>query len=90
MCVNAEDGAFRIGDQLDLGLIRMIYERADHEEEHLANPTFGFGSIVQRRNDAIPSRLGTESREFSGLLLMGNLARIRVYRSNSTSTPSVL
>jgi hypothetical protein len=31
MDMNAEDGNFRVREQYDLGLIRMIYERADHK-----------------------------------------------------------
>ncbi|MGA1984240.1 MAG: hypothetical protein ABSG84_17465 [Acidobacteriaceae bacterium] len=63
--MNVEDGNSRVGEQYDLSVIRMIYERADCIQQHLANPTFGFGSDAWRRCQAAPLCLRSKAREFS-------------------------
>jgi hypothetical protein len=89
MDVNAENEISRAGEQYDTGFIRMIYERADYIQQHLANLTFCSGVVVRRRYHATPLCLRSKAREFSQLLLISNTAQVRVYSAAPVSIPPI-
>ena len=59
--VNAEDRATRVGEQYDLGVIRMIYERADYIRQQRSAPAVLLGVVIM----LFILRPRSESREFS-------------------------
>ncbi len=75
-----------MGEQYDLGVIRMICERADYIQQHPANLTFGSGIAIMHSQFFA---LRNEAREFSSSLLISNTAQVRVYRSAQVPTPPV-